>query len=68
MCMVIHLLCHQILRHFQAPPLSPNVTRPLTPAGDVTRLRTPGHILRKAAFVLWEDVKILKNCVYPAVT
>ena len=29
--MVIHLLCHQIWRHFRAPPLSPNATRPLTP-------------------------------------
>ena len=57
MCMVIHLLCHQILRHFQAPPLSPNVTRPLIPPGDFTSFRAPGHILRKAAFVFWKDVK-----------
>jgi len=57
MCMVIHLLRHQILRHFQAPPLSPNVTRPLIPPGDFTSFRAPGHILRKAAFVFWKDVK-----------
>ena len=39
-------------------PMTPIMTHGgEAPAGDVTRFRTPRSILRKAAYVLWQDVR-----------